>query len=213
MGIAQSQEELLKHLQDQIDFMIRSSKSYDQGIVGEARRLAVSIRILVHDTNRSTSLLTQLNKKQIAFLDTATPYNKNNALASDCLTVMRLTSKGAAYIAPLSHLSPSRANIKIPFDNWWSRNIVYKDINNNFFTRSSIVLNVSDKDGGAHVDPNLDEAYAKFSRFNTMGWKLFKGGISEEFNNTPVLPSIRQITYEVLKTLQDEFPEMVKHIE
>jgi len=208
MKISQTHEELLNHLKEQIDFMNSSSHSFDQGIVGEARRLAVSIRILVHDTATSKSLLSQLNKKQIGFLDTASPYRPNNLLTSNCLTMMRMSKGGGEYIAPLDDLSPSRVNKKIPFDNWWFKNIVYKDNNKKTFTRSSIVLNVADTDGGAHVDPNLDEAYAKFSKFNTLGWKYFKGGTAEEFRNTPVLPSIRQIAYEILKTLKDEFPDL-----
>ena len=76
------------------------------------------------------------------------------------------------------------------------------------FTRSKLVLSVSNTDGGAHVDPELDEAYAKFSRFNALGWKFLRNDIPEEFHNTPVLPSIRQIAHEVLSTLKDEFPDL-----
>lgn len=41
-----------------------------------------------------------------------------------------------------------------------------------------------------------------------MGWKYFRRDIEEDFRNSPVLPSVRQITHEVLKTLKDEFPQL-----
>ena len=208
----QTKAELLNHMKEQISFMLASAESYDHGFEGEARRLAVSIRILVHDTSQSKSLLTQIGKKDIGFLDTASSFNANNLLPINCLTMMRLTSKNGvasgSYIAPLDNLSPARANVKIPFDNWWSGNIIYRDNRRNTFTRKHLVLNVANTDGGAHVDPKLDKAYAQFSRFNTLGWKVFKSGIAEDFANTPVLPSIRQIAQELFKTLKDEFPDL-----
>ncbi|MFC1908223.1 hypothetical protein ACFLWT_02340, partial [Chloroflexota bacterium] len=63
----QTGDELLGHLKDQIAFMKISANSYDNGFEDEAKRLAVAIRILVHDTPQSTSLLTQLDKKGILF--------------------------------------------------------------------------------------------------------------------------------------------------
>ena len=71
-----------------------------------------------------------------------------------------------------------------------------------------MVLTVANKEGGTHIDPKLDEAYANLSRFNSLGWKVFMSGVEKDFNNTPVLPSIRQIAHEVLKTLKDEFPDL-----
>jgi hypothetical protein len=211
-GISQTEAELINHLKDQIAFMLKSAESYDNGFEGEARRLAVSIRILVHDTSQSQSLLGQLGKKNIGFLDSANRFNPNNLLASNCLTMMRYRFKNGKsegrYVAPLDDLPPTRINMKVPFDVWWSTNIIYKDNNKNIFTRKDLVLNVANTDGGAHIDPKLDEAYAQFSRFNTLGWKVFQNGVAEDFENTPVLPSIRQIAYELLMTLKDEFANL-----
>ncbi len=101
----QTKAELLNHMKEQISFMLASAESYDRGFEGEARRLAVSIRILVHDTSQSKSLLTQIGKKDIGFLDTASRFNANNLLPINCLTIMRFTSKNGvasgSYIAPL----------------------------------------------------------------------------------------------------------------
>jgi hypothetical protein len=85
---------------------------------------------------------------------------------------------------------------------------VIRDKNNKTFTRKDLVLNTANTDGGAHIDPNLDQAYASLSRFNSLGWKYFRRDIEDDFRNSPVLPSIRQIAHEVLKTLRQEFPEL-----
>ena len=50
-----TQEELLDHLKEQVAFMKQSATSYDKGFDDEAKRLAVVIRVLVHDTQNSTS--------------------------------------------------------------------------------------------------------------------------------------------------------------
>ena len=62
--ISQTQNELLGHLAEQIIFLINSSNSFDDGFQCEAKRVATTIRVLLHDNPpHSVSLLTQLNKK------------------------------------------------------------------------------------------------------------------------------------------------------
>jgi len=40
----------------------------------------------------------------------------------------------------------------------------------NIFTRRKIVLELSDTDGGAHVDAGLKDDYFALSRDNSLGW-------------------------------------------
>ena len=58
MKIRQTEEELKSHLKEQIQFLLKSAQSYDEGFTSEAKRLAVVIRVLLHDTKKSKSLLT-----------------------------------------------------------------------------------------------------------------------------------------------------------
>jgi len=192
--------------------MKQSVDSYDKGFEGEAKRLAVIIRILVHDTQKSKALLTSLNKKNINFYDSASDYDPNRVVVSHSGLVLKkfmFPKGGGEYEAPLDDLPPSRSeDKKVNFDEWWDRKIVVRDNQNNTFTRKDLVLNVADTEGGAHVDPSLNQAYANLSRFHSLGWKFFRGDVAEDFRNSPVLPSIRQIAHEVLKTLKDEFPDL-----
>ena len=76
-------------------------------------------------------------------------------------------------------------------------------------TRKDIILIASNQDGGAHVDPQLDEEYADFSKSESMGW-FFSRGENEPVppESQPVAASIRQIGHEILITLKIEFSDL-----
>jgi hypothetical protein len=48
---------LLANLAESIDFLNLSASSFDNGYEAEAKRLAVTLRVLLHDTAQSHSLL------------------------------------------------------------------------------------------------------------------------------------------------------------
>lgn len=202
----QTNKELKTHLKEQIEFLKRSSKSYDDGFKSEAKRLAVIIRVLLHDTGNSTSLLQQLDKKDILFYDTSLDYNPNNQLSTLGLIMTKMGPDGAEYVPPLDFGPPSRySKGKVEFDDWWNK-IIFADQNNNTMTRKQLVLAVCNRDGGAHIDPKLNKAYADITRNNSLGFKYIKDGIENDVTD-PELATVRQIAHEVLKSLEDEFPE------
>jgi hypothetical protein len=57
LAYTQTDDELREHLRDSVEFLAASSAAYDAGAEGEAKRIATTIRVLVHDTNSSKSLL------------------------------------------------------------------------------------------------------------------------------------------------------------
>lgn len=207
MKVRQTEDELKFDLKEQIEFLRRSSQSYDEGSTSEAKRLAVVIRVLLHDTQNSTSLLTLLKKKDILFYDTSLDYNPHNLASTMGLIMMRIGQDDARYVPPLDDGPPIRyRKAKIAFEKWWNK-IVFVDTKGNKLTRKDLVLAVSNKDGGAHIDSNLNKAYADLTRFDSLGWKFMKDGVEKGFATRPELASVRQMSHEVLKSLQDEFPE------
>ncbi|HEY3486719.1 MAG TPA: hypothetical protein VGL10_01520 [Gammaproteobacteria bacterium] len=203
-----SKTELLQHLKEQFGFLARSCTAYDAQYRDEGKRIAVVLRTLLHDTNKSKSLLGLLGLKQsIAFLDTALPLNPKNLLSHAGLTMMRVTEKAAEYVPCLDENPTGRPRRKIFFPEWWNA-VVIVDQNKNKFNRRELILAVANKDGGAHVDPTLDAAYAALTRNNSMGWIFQKGEIQE-----PLLPielaSIRQIGHEVISTLKHKMPKVL----
>jgi len=204
--INQTTDELQKHLKEQIQFLLRSSQSYDKGFISEAKRLAVIIRVLFHDTQKSTSLLTLLQKKDISLHDTSSDYDPKNLMPTMGLITMKV-GKNGGYVPPLDDGPPIRyTKGRVPFDDWWNK-IVFVDKKGNNLTRKDLILAVSNKDGGAHIDPKLDEAYADLTRFDSLEWKFVVDGVEKGSSTGPVLASIRQISHEVLKSFRDEFPD------
>jgi len=59
-----------RNLKMQLDFLNRSCLSYDQGFQDESFRIAVVLRVLFHNTKKSTSLLHHLQCEYIPLLST-----------------------------------------------------------------------------------------------------------------------------------------------
>ena len=202
----QSEEELQRHLRDTVQALELSARAFDEGFEGEAKRLAASIRVLVHDTQKSKSLLSQLGRKTISFYDTCRPRHPYTYGTYNGITLMIQTSVGAGYIAPLDLLPPNHSARKVSFDYWWNE-VIFVDKDEHETTRKDLILAVANKDGGAHVDPILDEKYANLSRYNSLAWKYHgpKGDVPLE---DPEKHAVRQITHEILKSLNPELPTM-----
>ncbi|MEC6440992.1 hypothetical protein [Acinetobacter baumannii] len=197
----QSREELKKHLREQLVFLKSSNKSFDEGIHAEAKRLATTIRVLVHDTIKSESLLKQLGiKNSIKFINTAKEVIPGNLAPYVGLVYYSFNSNGANYKAPL-HDGLLRTNIipELDFINWWQQ-VVINDKQVGKFTRQDLVLSVANKDGGAHVGPSIDSSYAVLTRTNSLGF-ISSDGVRARPVNDIELHSIRQISFELFETL------------
>ncbi len=193
----QSKEELNEQLKEQINFIKISAGVYDQGYSKEAKRIALAIRVLVHDTEHSHSLLKQLNiLNNTQFVDTSEKRIKDDKV--------KTAWHGLTLIYANKHIPILDWNIesakKINFENWWN-GVVLIDFLGNEFTRKQLILYVADQDGGAHVDPKLDEIYALLSRDNSLGQKYTRDGKTFEDFKDAHLAAIRQIGHEIIKTL------------
>jgi len=185
MKVKRSHQDLIEHLKEQQGFLKKSCESYDSGSENEAKRISLCLRMLLHDTSNSKSILSQLGiKEMIRFLNTAMDYNVNNLLSSSLLTFIRWTSDGETSYARVMPLRNEFLAIKTKksyqsFKIWWERTVL--DDKNFKFSRKDVTLLVANKDGGAHVDEDLPENYHQLKDF--------------------CLASIRQIAFEVDKML------------
>ena len=201
-------EDLLELFREQLEFLEWSAESFDSGFEGEAKRMATAIRVLVHDTRVSHSVLTQLEvKSSIKYLDTAEPINPKNLATTPGLVIFRMGSEGASYVAPLSdrHLEPSVKR----FDEWWTEPVT-KDEHLALFSRRNYVLTLSNKEGGAHVDPTLDASYAALTRGNSLGWVHSTSESGEHLPlGSPALASVRQIAHELILSLKAQLTPLL----
>jgi hypothetical protein len=201
--IPQTQSDLERQLDEQLRLMELSAQSFDAGFDAEAKRLALSIRVLLHDTRSSYSLLGQLDRKNILFYDSSPDYDPANLLTHGGLVAIAMQttsgSQKAKYIALLDEV-PMKVIPRVDLDTWWNK-VVFVDLQRRPLTRKELVLTAADQDGGAHVDPNLDQPYADLSRSNSLAWHSSSGGTAQPMDD-PTRAAIRQISHEILKSLK-----------
>lgn len=198
MKVPVSQKELEEHLRQQISFIQSSSALFDAGAEFEAKRIATSIRTLVHDTKNSTSLLKQLHKKG-GFLDTSQDFDPSTIGTHGGLVAARFGNP-VKWIAPLDDVPFSKWS---PFDEWWQKD-VFVDANRRSLSRKDLVLTAANQDGGTHVDPELGEVYARLARENFLETVGTDGKISYPVAGA-LFASIRQVGHEVLKTIDPNY--------
>ena len=199
--ITRSAKELAAFLDEQVSFLIASSAAFDAGFEGEIKRLAVSVRVLVHDTSQSTSLMTLTDRKGAKFCDSADPYDENNLLSHSSLVQIHIGSKGSK---PMAHLDDGNATKDVDFETWWN-GIVLVDGQKNEFSRRDIVLSLANKEGGAHVDHKIDAAFNNLRNNNSQGWVVVDENGRQLPADDNVPATMRQIAHEVLKTLDRNY--------
>lgn len=210
-----NETELLEHLSEQIYFLEKSIKDYDENEI-EAKRVATNIRTLVHDTSNSISLLNKLNLKSILFVDTNTSknafsyWNLNNVEMSS--GIFNNTPYIGIVAKDIKGNNDGTISIKyfpiykqwtnfipiVDFETWWNTE-VYDNKNGDVLTRKSLILNIANKDGGAHID-NLKQEYKSFKKNDLIQFNI--NGKLQGFDNIPAYPAVMQIAWELLQTIK-----------
>jgi len=176
------------------------ASGFDGGNTDLALPMAVSIRVLVHDTRTSTSLLEHLGvKHRILFLDTAQHIIPGNLLTNLGLVIAEVTV--GEYVAPLDMERPIQ-NPPSRFAAWWKTPIAV-DTRRSEFSRKDLVLAVANKLGGAHVDSTVPEDIDHFRLPDSLGWRTV-GPLGDGQFNSPLPPSIRQIAHELIRTIESQ---------
>ncbi len=154
-----------RHLAKQIGFLDRSCKAYDHGFIDESVRIATVIRVLIHDTPKSISLLRHLRATNIELISTVEPTEiPEGAYTAFAMGTWVLSSGGSKW---LPFLENSQFRIPLPVNVWWTQ-VVYSDFRYRL-SRKDIVLAAANKDGGAHVDRDLTPAYAALAERGSLG--------------------------------------------
>jgi len=208
--IRQTTEEFKKHLEEQLSFLETSAKNFDEGNDSEAKRMAVHIRTLLHDTYnkngtpKSQSLLKLLGIKDTTqFWDTSSAEDDIGPYTG--LVLKSVGPKGGKYVPPLDDFPPDHVSKRVLFNDYWEKDI-FVDNKGNRFSRKTLVLVIANKDGGAHIDPELDNDYVELIKKNSLGW-IYGNDLESGPLENASFAAIRQITHEVLKTLISSYPE------
>ena len=241
MAIKKSIDSLKEQLNKQLKFLKNSADLFDKGDEDEAIRLATTLRVLLHDINKSQSLLYQLDlKDKLQFEDTGiyedrlieaqTNYFKKSGILKDGQTIpgIQISEIGLvvsgnnvkgehSWIAPLdqirfisTHPNFSALQKPQPFHIWWNKPLVQGKTRK--FSRADLILIMANRDGGAHVYPNLDDEYNSYFDLTTdhLGVQWASGNhlfttdesVWNNHQGNVAAASVRQITYEVITTIE-----------
>lgn len=233
MSYTQSDDELEKHLADEALFLTDACTNYDRGMLAYSKQIATSVRKLVHQTAKSSALLTQLGVREAwRWKDTADEVDPANLLSTYGLVTTTISWAAGADSEPVTVYDPlldgyprqqlprvsafSKAPVfrkrgtPMRFEYWWNR-AVMRDLRNNDFSRSKIILEVSNRDGGAHIDSVLSDPFAELSRGGSMALPATGAGGSLSVSKvSPVPATVRQIGFEVLTTLAHYRADLVQ---
>ncbi len=173
---SRTKDELFSELQAQIQFLQDECKQYDLGNIEYSKKIAVTIRILLHDTRMSVSLLRQIESAFVYnrpdFIDISTtegdlPNKGHTDFVCSSLCEYDLEH----FIDSLPVLIPRAVSINSnnhyhfrSFKTWWERLHVILIDRTNFLSRKDIITLIADTNGGAHVDPNIDERLILLNR-------------------------------------------------
>lgn len=175
----------------QLGFIDRSCQAFDAGYKDEALRIAVSLRVLFHDTAKSVSLMTHLGGHPLKLLSSVRRVSLGpNVAAFDGVT--RWTGGG-----PRARLGDGGQTEEMPFDEWWNQ-VLYIPRRGVRINRRNLVLTAANKDGGAHVDSSLTPEYEALLGM-WMRHPSEAGGAPVALDDIHLI-GLRQLGYEVLNS-------------
>lgn len=204
-------ERLIVMLGEQLELLERSAAAFDEGHDSEALNLVTRIRTLCHDTRSSVSLLGQLGLTEgpTWYLDSCIPievieFDKGNGVRTTRVNTMGTGLAGVEigdgelrWFAPFDE--DDRTLQSVQFERWWTEAKVLRD-NKRLWTRKQLVLELANKEGGTHIDPRAND------RYDRLGHTVARFFIETDdgrltFGNNPVGATVRQVTWELLCTL------------
>ena len=218
-----SKSVLLEQLDEQLYFIEKSIIDYATNEI-EAKRVAINIRVLVHDTKNSVSLLNQLHAKGIGFVNTNAHKNSfanwklnkvtmsggvfNEKTPYIGIVGKEVTGNSEGIVIKYFPIYQEWKNYHsiIDFNSWWNSEI-YDNRNGYTLTRKKLILNVANKDGGAHID-ELEPGYNSFKNKNILQFKV--NGTLQGFDNIPAYPAVMQIAWELLTSIKNELDNIKK---
>jgi hypothetical protein len=202
-----NESQLKSYLAKHLNFLVKSSAAFDKGETDEAIRMAVSMRVLLHDTKNSTSLLKLLNAKDIFLTSTCEEIPPSVVISSGSMFYYRveMTAGGPKTIVkPCLDDGPPIGRHHLKADQWWNQIIfVLSHGSDPRVSRRDIVLVAANKDGGAHVDPDLTPQYESLKQpggtWTSVQYKVGDAERTFQFENIHEV-LIRQMAYELLNS-------------
>lgn len=151
-----ARSDLAERLAEHVDWLRASAVRFDAGTTSESKRIASSVRSLVHTTELSTSLLSQMKLRDSMIWRSAVDMvTADDEIYPNALWVSVANVGG---FEPIKGIPEYRTD----FETWWRGPL--GTIGGVELSRYYFVWHAANIDGGAHVDPRLPEHYESLSR-------------------------------------------------
>ena len=194
-----TQSELLESLNQQIDLLHLSCNNFDNGNMNAALYMASTIRVLLHHTEKSFSILNQL--KNCFNIDRKNLYDPSAIVRSNLSNYkveVISDSEVKMNVCPIL----SKSNNLVNFESWWHNISIYWETYT--LSRKDIILLLANKEGGSHVDPKIPEELMLLKRNISPTVVFIINSIplsikAEEFMRN----AVRTIAQEVIFTFDD----------
>ena len=205
------QKRSIKENNDKLKVQLALLRSYavqfDSGMIHMALPMATQVRVLIHQTDSSNSLLHQLDleNKLKLWHSPHSSFSRHNLLPTWDLLMMSIGSEGASYLPLGSEGVFNRRRdddnnvmpeIFFPLELWWNQTVFSQG--SDYVSRKDIVCFIANKDGGAHVDKEkwpID----KYKESQLLGF-YNQNGDSPDGN--PLYAAMRQIAEEILVSFE-----------
>lgn len=195
---------------EQLKLLKKRIVDYEKGDQIEAYQIASILRVLLHDTKRSTSILRHLKiKDKVMFQSLASPYSTLNIAPYLGLLSLRITSGyGLEYVGNCKSKNQEqifKREIFYRFEDWWNEIVI--DDKKEVYTRRDLVLHVANKEGGSHLDIKVDININELMNKNSIGWKYSQKDLNSNLKiesdpvNNPVLETIYVIANEFIESI------------
>jgi len=163
MAHHKSAAELQQELLEQAEALRASAAAYDGGALWEAKRLAVTAYMLLHDGGRnSKSLLGQLGLKG-PMMSTALSGDSSPLPLAVVTLDFKPGGKGMTFKPFLDEHSSQRRII--PFSKWYEESVFSNGRLN--LSRKNLIFTLRDQAGGAHVDKKITDEAFQWLRVNS----------------------------------------------
>lgn len=206
-------------LKRNVGYIRRSCELFDQGHQEEGIRIATALRVLLHDTQRSKSLLSHLKVKRTMKLNSSCHPPSPRVIMFEGMGRLTVKVSGHDVSRQLDPVLDEDAfkHIPVPIEQWWEMPVYVQnrlvrnssgqdEVEQTHLTRKDIILAAANKDGGAHVDEKLEPNYERLAASGALG--MYMDQITVGDGTLVVLPPLenahlvylRQMGHEVLNS-------------
>lgn len=228
--VTKSKERLWQELVNELHNLRIACEQWELNNFEQSTVIAKSLRVLLHDHGTSRSLFAQLNLKSTPFFATPALVKIPNVKQPGAVLVKYTGSgwvgPGVAdnsmtarwmpqyYFAGIRDISDKSSRIlprRMPFIEWWTESVLWSGSDRS--SRAEIVLALCNELGGAHAAERLTLKTANLlsneQAINGAAVAVSICGKSIIATNTNYDAVVRQIAYEVQRTVQKNFQKQI----